>query len=284
MDFLDNNAPPTVGIVGLGAFGRLMARHLSRHVSLLAYDPSLPEGDVIDGALAASLEAVARCRIVVLATPVNRLAAVVAAIAPHLRPGVLVADVGSVKVGPAAILRDGLPAHVEILGTHPLFGPQSARDGIRGHKIALCPIRGRQWRRVAAFLRGTLGLDVIVTTPEAHDREAATVQGLTHLIAKVLVRMEPLPTRMTTASFDMLCRAVEMVRHDAPEVFLAIEQANPYAPDVRRRFFRLAAELDAELDGAHHGSAGTFPSPAWTETTPGMSASRAASLETERAP
>jgi prephenate dehydrogenase len=221
---------------------------------LLAYDPSLPDGTVIDGATLTSLQAVARCDIVALATPVDQLAAVVAAIAPHLRPGVLVLDVGSVKVGPAETLRRLLPAHVDILGTHPLFGPQSARSGIRGHKIALCPVRGESWRRVAAFLRAVLGLDVIVTTPEAHDREAATVQGLTHLIAKVLVRMGPLPTHMTTASFGMLCRAVEMVRYDAPEVFLAIERANPYAPEVRRRFFQLAAELDAELDGAHLAS------------------------------
>jgi prephenate dehydrogenase len=247
--------PPTVGLVGFGAFGRLVARHLSAHLPLLAYDPAppAPVGASLDGAVMAGLAAVAACDIVVLAAPVGRLAEVVAAIAPLLRPGALVVDVGSVKVVPAGILRAGLPDQVEILGTHPLFGPQSARDGVAGHKIALCPARGTQWRRVAAFLRGVLRLDVIVTTPEAHDREAATVQGLTHLIAKVLVRMEPLPTRMTTASFDRLRQAVEMVRHDAPDVFLAIEQANPYAPEVRRRFFQLAAELDRELEDRHAG-------------------------------
>lgn len=237
---------PRIGIVGFGAFGRLMAKHLSAHCTLYAYDPALA-GAACDGATLADLPTVAGCDIVILATPVSALAAVAAAIAPHLRSGVLVVDVGSVKVLPAAVLLATLPTHVEILGTHPLFGPQSARDGVRGHKIALCPIRGRQWRRIAAFLRHRLGLTVIVTTPDAHDREAATVQGLTHLIAKVLVRMEPLPTRMTTASFDMLVRAVEMVRYDAPEVFFAIEQQNPFASDVRRRFFALAAELDAEL-------------------------------------
>jgi prephenate dehydrogenase len=74
------------------------------------------------------------------------------------------------------------------------------------------------------------------------------VQGLTHLIAKVLVQMEPLPSRMTTRSFDLLVRATEMVRDDAPEVFEAIERANPYAGAVRRRFFDLAANLDRALE------------------------------------
>ena len=36
---------------------------------------------------------------------------------------------------------------------------------------------------MAAFCRKALGLKVFVVTPEDHDQEAATVQGLTHLIA-----------------------------------------------------------------------------------------------------
>ena len=74
------------------------------------------------------------------------------------------------------------------------------------------------------------------------------VQGLTHLIAKILVRMEPLPRTMTTASFDLLMQATEMVRYDAPNVFMAIERANPHAKAVRDRFFALAEEMRLFLE------------------------------------
>ncbi|WP_119389203.1 prephenate dehydrogenase/arogenate dehydrogenase family protein [Taklimakanibacter lacteus] len=239
----------TVGIIGFGAFGQLIARHIRPHFQLCAHDPAPSREHIAEGLGVAltSLETAARCPVVVLAAPVGRLKEIVEAIAPHIRPGALVLDVGSVKLGPADIMKRGLPAHAEIVATHPLFGPQSARDGIAGLKIAVCPIRGRSALRLAAFLRHRLRLNVIMTTPEDHDREAATVQGLTHLIAKVLVRMEPLPRRMTTKSFDLLMEAVNMVRHDAPEVFAAIESANPYSPGVRRRFFELAAALNDEL-------------------------------------
>lgn len=245
----DNNQHMKIGIIGFGAFGQLIARHLNPYFQLYAYDPAadLERAALMHGVTLTSLEKVALCEIVILATPVATLERVVAMIAPHLRPGTLVLDVGSVKVGPADIMRRGLPAHVDIVATHPLFGPQSARDGIAGLKIAVCPVRGTRFHRVAAFLKRKLALDVIITTPEDHDREAAMVQGLTHLIAKVLVQMEPLPTRMTTKSFDLLMQAVGMVRHDAPEVFQAIEHANPYAPQVRRRFFELADRVNAEL-------------------------------------
>ena len=239
----------TIGIIGFGAFGQLIARHIRPYFQLCAYDPAPGLQPIADrhGVALTSLEMTARCEVVVLAMPVGRLQEVVDAVAPHIQPGALVLDVGSVKLGPAEIMRRGLPEHAEIVATHPLFGPQSARDGIAGLKIAVCPIRGRRCVRLTAFLRHQLRLNVIMTTPEDHDREAATVQGLTHLIAKVLVQMEPLPTRMTTKSFDLLLEAVNMVRHDAPEVFAAIESANPYAPGVRRRFFELASALNAEL-------------------------------------
>jgi prephenate dehydrogenase len=248
--FDDVSTPPAVGIIGFGAFGQLMARHLAPHVPLFAYDPRLtPGGTGEHGEVTiTTLAAVARCPVVVLAGPVSSFEAATRAISPHLQPGTIVLDVGSVKTIPVEIMRRNLPAYVEIMGTHPLFGPQSARDGIRGLKIAVCPIRGRHGLRIAAFLRRVLGLSVILTTPESHDREAATVQGLTHLIAKVLVQMEPLPHRMTTRSFDLLMKAIGMVRHDAPEVFQAIESANPYAPDVRRRFFALASSLSSGLE------------------------------------
>jgi len=245
----DNNQHMKIGIIGFGAFGQLIARHLNPYFQLYAYDPAadIERAALMHGVTLISLEKVALCDIVILATPVATLERVVAMIAPHLRPGTLVLDVGSVKVGPADTMRLGLPAHVDIVATHPLFGPQSARDGIAGLKIAVCPVRGTRFHRVAAFLKRKLALDVIITTPEDHDRDAAMVQGLTHLIAKVLVQMEPLPTRMTTKSFDLLMQAVGMVRHDAPEVFQAIEHANPYAPQVCRRFFELADRVNAEL-------------------------------------
>lgn len=247
----DSNIPfhPFIGIVGFSAFGRLMAQHLRQHFRLCAYDPALPPGSLAElhDVVLTSLPIAASCPIVILAMPINRLDETVRAISPHLRPGSLVLDVGSVKTIPVEIMRRGLPEHVGIVATHPLFGPESARDGIRGLKIAVCPVRGNHAPRVAAFLRRVLGLNVIMTTPDAHDQEVATVQGLTHLIAKVLVQMEPLPKCMTTRSFDLLMQAVSMVRHDAPEVFQAIERSNPYSQQVRKRFFDLASALNAEL-------------------------------------
>ncbi len=76
-----------------------------------------------------------------------------------------------------------LPRFVEILGTHPLFGPDSARNGIRGLKIVLCPVRCRRVSKIKAWLEGK-GLEVIVTTPARHDVEMARTQALFHFLAR----------------------------------------------------------------------------------------------------
>lgn len=239
---------PTLGLIGYGAFGRLTARHLSPWFTVLASDPLAGESDA--HATLTDLRTAAACEVVILAVPVEAMEAVLIEISPILSPGALVVDVGSVKVIPARLMAACLPEGVRIVGTHPLFGPQSGRDGIAGLRIAVCEVRdGRAARRVAAFCRKALALKVFQVSPAEHDLEAATVQGLTHLIAQVLLSMEPLPTRMTTASFERIMQAVEMVRHDSPAVFRAIERDNPFSAGVRTRFLDLAEQARAELDG-----------------------------------
>jgi prephenate dehydrogenase len=246
----------SIGLVGFGAFGRLVANHLDPFFALVVNDPAMSanDGQLPGRAVAGSAAEICRCDLIILAVPVSELANAIKCLRPHLRPGCTVVDVGSVKVKPARVMLEELPPFVDIVGTHPLFGPQSGGNGIKGRKIAVCPVRGSAVaQRIAAFLRRALGLKVFVTSPEEHDWEAAVVQGVTHLIAKVLVRMEPLPTLLTTASFDHLMQATEMVRYDAPSVYMAsvymaIERDNPFASAVRERFFALAAEARADLE------------------------------------
>lgn len=165
-------------------------------------------------------------------------------------------DVASVKLGPAREMAAAPPDHVRIIGTHPLFGPQSALTGLARLKIAICPVRGageRRVKRLLAFLQDHPHLDAFPSDPDSHDKDMAMVQGLTHLIAKVLDEMEPLPRRQTTLSFDYLVKAMQLVRGDSDELFRAIERENPYSADVRRTFFRLTDELRSSLKEGEGG-------------------------------
>lgn len=230
--------PPSIAIVGFGAFGQLIARHLRDRFPICICDPATRSNDLPQ----VHLRRAAGCEIVILAVPLSQMQPVLEQIAPCLRPGATVIDVASVKIEPARLMQQILPDHVQIVATHPLFGPQSAARGLSGHRIAWCPLRGQGQGRIAAFLR-RMGLQVIRTTPDSHDREMAIVQGLTHLIARSLQELGPMPARLTTASFRRMLDAAAMVQADSPELLQTILQQNPHAAATRSRFLAAAARL-----------------------------------------
>ncbi|UXU76639.1 MULTISPECIES: prephenate dehydrogenase [unclassified Paracoccus (in: a-proteobacteria)] len=236
-------SPASVLIVGYGAFGRLLARMLAPHLPVAVCDPDPAARAAAAGQGLRVLEpqAAGGCDLVVLAVPVPALAQSLRQLAPHLRAGQTVCDVCSIKEAPVALMRRLLPACVDILGTHPLFGPQSLGRAPGPARVVLCPVRGGGWRRIAAFLRGGLELRVIVTTPEEHDRHAALTQGITHRLARAMAAFQPHP-QIRTGSFDLLMQALAMVAADAPEVYEAVTRGNAHVAPLCDRFARLLTE------------------------------------------
>lgn len=236
--------PTTIGVIGLGAFGGLLARVLAGHASVLAHDPS--EVPTPEGVRRASLAETAGCPVVVLAVNVQHLPEAIEAVRPHLPPGALVADVCSVKLEPLRLLTERLPPEVRILGTHPLFGPQTvAERGLPGQKIALCPARIEPERaeRVRRFLTETLRLRAIEVTPDEHDRQMTYVQVLTHLIGHAGLRMDLPELPLATVAYERLLQLKRNVEKDSPELFEAIQRHNPWSTDIRRRFREVMRDL-----------------------------------------
>lgn len=233
-----------LGLIGFGQFGQLAAGVLKDHFDVLVSDPA-PDAAARAQALGVGfgpLEAAASREIVVVAVPVVAMRAVFAAMAPCLSPGVLVADVGSVKVLPSQWMVELLPAHVDIVATHPLFGPQSARNGLAGQRFVVCPVRGDRHERVAEFGR-SLGLAVTTVTPDEHDEEMAYVQALTHLIGRSLVNLGIPDERLATQSYQHLLELCGLIGADSFELFTAIQTQNPFAPRVVNAFVREAESL-----------------------------------------
>lgn len=255
---MPQDEPKRLGLIGFGQFGEFAAGHLTRRFTVLATDRADRSAAAAEaGARWVDLEAAAGCPIVVLAVPVQATAAVLEAVRPHLRPGTLVVDVGSVKALPVRLMLELLPEEMEVLGTHPMFGPQSAADGLAGHRIVLCPARleAARLERARAFLAEELGLDVIVTDPDTHDREIAETQGLAQYVGRALAALEASASPIRTPGYDRLRRVARTVGGDTLELFQAIQELNPHTPEVRRRFREALGAVDAQLDEARDAPA-----------------------------
>lgn len=240
----------TLGVIGIGAFGEFMLPHLAPHFQTITiYDrvrdlTSLPLPPHVQ---IGSLQDVCACEILILCVPIQNIEAVATDIAPLLHRGQLVMDLCSVKIGPTKILEQELPDFVEIVSLHPLFGPQSGRNGITGMNITLCDIRSRRASCIRKFLSETLGLTVFEKTPDEHDREMAYVQGLTHLIAKIFTLMNIPPIQQKTKTYSLLSEMIEMIRYDSEELFLAIQRENPYVDSTKHSFFDAVKQLEEKL-------------------------------------
>lgn len=240
------NDSPQIGIIGLGQFGRLAAAHLAPHLEVVAYDPVLPD-EYIARVRFGSLADAAACEFVLVAVPVQALRDSLNEIGPYLQTGACVLDVCSVKTAPMHWLQEDLPPDVDYLGTHPLFGPRSAGSDLEGHRVVLCPGRGQRVECVAEFLR-MLGLYVIVTDAETHDRESARAQVLAQYVGRALGQIGAGDTGIATYAADLLREVEEIVAGDSWELFAAIQNLNPFAAEARAELRARLAELDTRLE------------------------------------
>lgn len=64
----------------------------------------------------------------------------------------------------------------------------------------------------------------------------AYIQGLPHMISKVLINMEPLPRRMMTPNYNLFLQSIDVVRLDTDDLFMAIMRDNPYFQKGARHF------------------------------------------------
>lgn len=238
-----------IGIIGFGQLGQFIAKHLKKHFKTAAADKfDKSEEAKALGTDFVSISDAASKEVVILAVPINQFEGTLKQIIPNLKPGALLLDVCSVKMKPAEIMQAIVPKNVDVIATHPLFGPQSGAKGIKGLKIVICPIRTTKLEKLKKFLEEKLELKVLVKTPEEHDGQMATAACLSHFIGRTLIKLGINEQEIDEPSFRKLLELKKMLEEDSFELFKDIQQNNPFAKGVRDKFVSWANELNIQLD------------------------------------
>ncbi|MDZ4367022.1 MAG: prephenate/arogenate dehydrogenase family protein, partial [Afipia sp.] len=201
------NAQPLFGriaLIGFGLIGGSIARAaraqgLAGEIVTTARSPAtrarVQELGIVDRVVDTNAEAVKDADLVILSIPVGACGPVAEEIAPHLKPGAIVSDVGSVK---GMVLRDmaaHLPKTVHFIPAHPVAGTEHS-----GPDSGFAELFINRWciltpppeadpaavEKLAEFWRA-LGANVETMGADHHDLVLAVTSHLPHLIAYTIV-------------------------------------------------------------------------------------------------
>ena len=193
-----------IALIGFGLIGGSIARAaklqgLAGEIVTTARSEKtrarVQELGIVDRVVATNAEAVAGADLVILCIPVGACGAVAGEIAPHLAPGAIVSDVGSVKASIVKDMAPHIPSTTHFVPAHPVAGTEhSGPDSgfaelFIGRWCILTPPEGTEGdavQRLRSFW-AALGAKVEIMTPEHHDLVLAITSHLPHLIAYTIV-------------------------------------------------------------------------------------------------
>lgn len=194
---------PRVALIGLGLIASSMA-HAMRAGGLAdeivghaksAETRAIARDLFCDRVCDTAAEAVQGADLVVLAVPVGAMAAIAAEIAPHLKPGCTVTDVGSVKAAVVQAVAPHMPADVHFIPGHPMAGTEYSgpRSGFatlfQNRWWLLTPLEGTDPAALSRLegLLMAMGAQVDAMDVAHHDLVVAVVSHAPHLIAYTMV-------------------------------------------------------------------------------------------------
>ena len=239
-----------VGIIGYGRFGKLVTRILKskfRNGHNLVFTRKRETLGVNRGIEFASLDEVCNSDVIIPCVPISSFEEVIKSICGKIKPGALLIDVCSVKVHPVEVMTKYVPTNVEILATHPAFGPDSAGRGLKGlriivHKVRISPAK---FTRIKQSCRD-IGLEVIEMSPKEHDKLMAFSLAYTHLIGRIGERMNVKSTPIDTQGFTQLLKVQGYVVNDTLTLFKDMQNFNPYARKMREQVRQALTKIEEE--------------------------------------
>jgi prephenate dehydrogenase len=199
-----------------------------------------------------SLERTASQPVVILAVPVSALKDVVKSIAGFIQKDALVLDVCAVKELPVRWMKSLLPRRVSIIGTHPLFGPDTIGSSLSGHRIVLTPVRVKKQRlgRLVSALRKR-GLHVVLMKPAEHDRMIAHTLLVTQFVGRLVGNAKLPHWKNSTRTYEKLRALVEVAERDSEQLLADMCRYNPHAKEVMNTLLRSHLRLQGRLTGSH---------------------------------
>lgn len=231
----------------VGGAGR-MGQRLKKELSLRGHEVSTVDKD--DSETDINHQA-SRSDIVIIAVPMAAQCQTVQQIAPHMNRTSLLCDINSLKQEVCDAMQQH--ARCETLGLHPMFGPTV--HSFRRQKVVACPVKpGPRSDWLCQELRA-MGMELVTSKPEHHDRMMAVIQVLVHYSTLVMgralsstgIRIED-SLRLTSPIYRLELAFISRLFVQNPDLYAQIEMSNPYGDEVRQLFCDAANQWNQVIE------------------------------------
>lgn len=242
--------PVDFAVIGTGRFGHFWCRHLSKFYPTFAYDinPGCKK-KVERFASWASLDECLTKKYIFLTIPIHSIEEFIEQNRDKIKKGSVLIDCASVKVPVLGWFKDHLPEDVYYIASHPLFGPDSARNKLRDNLIMIMPgkVPLNKYQLLVRFFEEDLGLNIYNITADEHDELMAFNLNLVHFLGRALddLGITKLPIMMS--SLSKLNDIVKVVMNDTTELFLDFYKYNPYATRVKEQWLNSFKKINDQI-------------------------------------
>ena len=237
-------------IGGTRGFGRWIAEHLNNDFNITITSRDKTSGMEIANELGVSysnnnIEAIKNADIIIFSVPIEHMVETIKDVAPHAPEGSLLMDVCSVKTEVAEALMEYAPKNADILPCHPMFGPRVPT--IKRQIIVLTPVenRSKNWLdRVKNYLIGA-ECEIVMTTPQEHDKYMSIVQGLTHFsfitlastIKKLHINVKK-SRSFSSPVYSLMLDMVSRIVFQNPSLYYSIQKNNKETGYARKTLIK----------------------------------------------
>jgi prephenate dehydrogenase len=237
-------------VIGTGRFGYFWCRQLSKHYPTVAYDIDPDCRKRIERfAKWVSLEECFEKKYIFLTIPIHSIKDFLIQNEHKFNKDSVLIDCASVKVPVLEWFKEYLPEDVYYIASHPLFGPDSARNKLQDNVIMVMPGRVslRNYQIIARFFEQNLGLQIYNLTAEEHDELMAFNLNLVHFLGRALddLGITKLPIMMS--SLSKLNDIVKVVMNDTTDLFLDFYKYNPYARKVKDQWLKSFKKINDQI-------------------------------------
>lgn len=264
LDYEEEEKPLKIGIVGFGNYGQFLAKTMAKQGhTVLAHSRTDYTNAAARMGVRFFRDADDFCEehpeIILLCSSIISVEAVLKSLpTQRLKRSTLFADVLSVKEFPRQLFLQVLPAEFDVLCTHPMFGPESGKDGWGGLPFVYDKVRvsneGLRAKRCERFLDifSREGCRMVEMSCTEHDRYAAESQFITHTVGRMLGGLGLESTPIATKGYEKLLEVARNTAGDSFDLYYGLFMYNVNSTEQLERLDMAFDSLKKQLVGRLH--------------------------------